>query len=376
VNGNGGIDAVLGLYPPWWRERYGDEVRTVSSDAVAGGQTRLRVLIGLLAGAIRLRVTGTGTPKQFQPWASRTRACIVVTTIPALVVLPLFFLTFKLGLQDHLPLTSSAPLNSDGHVAYDAIGIMTLAGLIVMGTVIGGYVTLVGATRENRGIEHRARRAVLAIVACPLIVAVAVTVGVVAIFSLVTVGFIVWGSVMAARSIRRRGSAGRGLRHLVPVPGLLAGLAVLGWISSIVVGPDRFLDSHGVDVPLDGHAALAHSLVVASATALGLAWIATFTVLALLRQPARLRLEDLQSGRRFGVVASVLLWVMAASAVVAGVALGRQQSLRLPAYRVVSASWGHVWIAGGTALVVAASVSTLGAIAAVRSWRVTAQLVP
>ena len=55
---------------------------------------------------------------------------------------------------------------------------------------------------------------------------------------------------------------------------------------------------------------------------------------------------------------------MAAAEVVAGVALGRQQSLRLPAYRVVSASWGHVWIAGGTALIVAATVSTLGAIAA------------
>lgn len=375
MNGNGGIDAVLGLYPPWWRERYGDEVRTVSSDAVAGGQTLMRVIIGLLAGAIRLRVTGTGTPKQFQPWASRTRACIVVATIPALVALPLFFLTLKVGLQDHLPLTLSAPVNSDGHIAYDAIQIMALAGLIMMAMTIRGYLVLVGVTPESGGIEHLTRRTALVIVGCALLVVVEVTAGVVPIFALVTVGVVVWGSVTAARAIRRRGAAGRALRHLLPVPGLLGGLAVLGWISSIAVGPDRFLDSHGVDVPLDGHVALAHSLVVASATALGLAWIATFAMLALLRQPARLRLGELQSGRRFGVGASLLLWVMAAAEVVAGVALGRQQSLRLPAYRVVSASWGHVWIAGGTALIVAATVSTLGAIAAARSWRVTAQLV-
>ncbi len=374
MNGNGGIDAVLGLYPTWWRDRYGDEVRTVSSDAVAGGQTRLRVIIGLLTGAIRLRTTGTGTPKQFQLWARRTRACILVTTIPALVVLPLFFLTLKVGLQDRLPVTSSAPVNSDGHIAYDALQIMAIVGFIMMGTSIRGYTAVVGVARERSGIEHRTSRTASIIVACGLVV-VAVTAGVVPIFALATVGAVAWGSVTAARAIRQRGAPGRALRHLLPVPALLVGLAVLGWISSITVGPDHFLDSHGVAVPLDGHAALAHTLVVASATALGLAWIATFGVLALLRPPARLRLTDLQSGRRFGVVASVLLWVMAAAAVVAGVALGRQQSLRLPAYRVVSASWGNVWVAGGSALIVAATVSTLGSIAAMRSGRVTAQLV-
>lgn len=365
---------MLRLYPRWWRARYGDEVRTVSSDAVAGGQSTLRVIIGLLFGAIRLRATGAGTPKQSELWARRTRACIVVTTVPVLVVLPLFFLTVKLGLQDKLPVTPSITLSGDGHVAYDAVGIMALAGLMVMGTVIGGYVTLVGATREHRGIEHRARRVALAIVACTLIVIVAVTAGLVPIFALVTVGFIVWGSVIAARSLRRRGPAGRALRHLVPVPGLLAGLAVVGWISSSVVGPHRFLDRQGVDVPLNGHPAVAHSLVVGSAVALGLAWTATFVMLAVLGRATRPGLQDLRSGRGFGVAASALLWVMATAAMVSDIALGRQQSLHLPAYRVVTTSWGHGWMGGGPALVLAATVSTLGAIATVRSWKVTAQL--
>lgn len=374
MTGEAGIDAVLRLYPQWWRARYGDEVRTVSSDAVAGGQSTLKVIIGLLFGAIRLRATGAGIPKQSELWARRTRACIVVTMAPVLVVLPLFFLTLKLGLQDNLPVTPSTTLSSDGHVAYDAIGIMVLAGLIVMATVIGGYVSLVGATRENREIDHRARRGALAIVACVPIVVVAVTAGVVPIFALGTLGFILWGSVIAARSIRRREPASRALRHLVLVPGLLAGLGVAGWISSSVVGPHRFLDRQGVDMPLNGHPALAHSLVVASAVALGLAWTATFIMLALLGRATRPGLQDLRSGRGFGVAASALLWVMATSAVVLERALGRQQSLHLPAYRVLTTSWGHGWMGGGPALIAAAAVSTLGAIAAQRSWKVAAQL--
>jgi hypothetical protein len=375
VTGEGGIDAVLRLYPAWWRARYGDEVRTVSSDAVAGGQSTRGVIIGLLFGAIRLRATGAGTPRQSERWARRTRACIIVTMAPVLVVLPLFFLTLKLGLEDRLPVTPSTTLSGDGHVAYDAIGIMALAGLMVMGTVIGGYMSLAGATiRENRGIEHRARHTALAVVTCILIVVVAVTAGLIPVFALVALGFIVWGSVLAARSVRRSGATGRGLRRLVPVPGLLAGLSVVGCITATVVGPHRFVDRHGVDVPLNGHPAVAHSLMVASAVALGLAWTATFVMLAVLGRATRPGLQDLQSGRGFGVAASALLWVMAAAAMVSDLALGRQQSLHLPAYRVVTTSWGHGWMGGGPALIVAASVSTLGAIATVRSWKVTAQL--
>ena len=374
VTGEGSIDMVLGLYPAWWRARYGDEVRAVSSDAVAGGQSTLRVITGLLLGAIRLRVTGAGTPKQSELWACRTRACIIVAMVPVLIMLPLVFLTLKLGLQDRLPVTPSTALSSDGHVAYDALQILALAGLIVMGTVIGGYAALVGATPENRRIEHRARRAVLAAVGCILVVVVAVTAGLIPVFAMVALGFIVWGSVVAARSVRRRGTTGRGLRRLLPVPGLLAGVAAVGWITATVVGPHRFLDRQGVDLPLDGHPALAHGLVLASAVALGLAWTATFIMLAVLGRATRPGRKDLQSARAFGVVASVLLWVMAAAATVADLALARQQSLHLPAYRVVTTSWGHGWMGGGPALMAAAIVSTLGAVAAARSWKVTAQL--
>ena len=59
MRGASWIDAALAIYPTWWRTRYGDEVRAVSSDAIIGGQSPFRVTAGLLVGAVRLRVSGS-----------------------------------------------------------------------------------------------------------------------------------------------------------------------------------------------------------------------------------------------------------------------------------------------------------------------------
>lgn len=367
------INAALALYPAWWRDRYGEEVRTVSADAVAGGQSLLRVTTGLTVGAIRSRATGAGMPQQFPVWARRTRACIVVATIPALVMLPLIFFTFKQGQQNHLPLVSSSSLSEAGHIAYGAFGIMALAGLMALGTIISGYASLAGAVRRTSADRPR-RRVALVVVLAAAFVVVGLAAGTVAFFGLVAVGIVVWGFLSMRRAVRHGNGDDRALRNMVPIPALLALLAVIIWVTSELVGPHRFKLQQGVDVPLNGHPALAHGLLLAAATSLGLGWIATFGLLVLVSQRAHITLDDLYSGRLVGLTLSVLLWVMAAAAVVSAVALSRQGSMQQSTYSVVTTSWGHWWFAGALGLMVAATVSTLGAVAARQAWRVAAGL--
>jgi hypothetical protein len=368
------IDAALGVYPTWWRTRYGDEVRTVSSDAIIGGQSPFRVTAGLLVGAVRLRVSGTGTPKQFPLWARRTRAWIIFTTLPALVVLPLFFLTFKEGQRDGLPLVPSAVPTGPGKAAYDAFGLLAIAGLLVTGVVIGSYVVLAGAAGPRHDGGHRKRRILLTVALSAGLMAVAVTEGAVALFAAVALGFIVWGYTTVTREVEQGGGPHRALYRLAPVPGIMAGLAVVGWMGSEVVGPHRYLDSHGVDVPLNGHPALAHGLVIGAATALGIGWLVTFVSLILIVSGTDASREELRFGRMVGTTVSVLLWVMAGAALVSVLALESQGSPHHSDMTTVTTSWGRLWVGGAVTLLVAATVSTSGAVASWRSWRVTARL--
>ena len=373
------IDGALRAYPPWWRARYGDEVRAVSSDALEGGHSLLPIALGLLMGAVRTRVTGTGTPRQFLLWASRTRACVIATTVPALVVLPLFFLTFRQGQPDGVPLVRSALRTTSGHVAFNAFGVLAVAGLLAMGVVIRAYMVLVGATgqpahRPKGG--RRTGRVALAVVLWSGIVVATVTQGAVALFVLVALSFTGWGHVTVTRVLGQRGGHGRTLPRLVRIAGLMAGLAVVAWIGSGVLGAHRFLDSRGVDVPLDGHPSLAHWLVVGAATALTVSWVLTFASLILVVRSAPVAKEALRFGRIMGAAVSVLLWVMAGAATVSVLALERQGSPGHPVVGMVTTSWGHLWTGGAVCLCVGAVVATSGTVASWQSWSVAARLEP
>ncbi len=373
MRGASWIDAALAIYPTWWRTRYGDEVRTVSADAIIGGQSPFRVTAGLLVGAVRLRVSGRSTPKQFPLWARRTRAWIIFTTLPALVVLPLFFLTFKEGQRDGLPLVPSAVPTGPGKAAYDAFGLLAVAGLLVTGVIIGSYVILAG-TLGRRHDGHRKGRIPLTVALSVGLVAVAVTEGAVALFAAVALGFILWGYTTVTREAEQGGGPHRALHRLAEVTGIMAGLAVVGWIASEVVGPHRYLDSHGVDVPLNGQPALAHGLLIGAATALGTGWLVTFVSLILIVSGTDASREELRFGRIVGTTVSVLLWVMAGAALVSVLALESQASPHYSDMTTVTTSWGRLWVAGAVTLLVAATVSTSGAVASWRSWKVTARL--
>ncbi len=368
------IDAALGIYPSWWRARYGDEVRDVCSDAIAGGQSPFRVTAGLLVGAVRTRVGSRSTPKELPLWAGRTRAWIIFTTLPALVVLPLFFFTFRQGQRDGLPLVPSAGLTGAGRLAYDTFGLLAIAGLLVTGFVIRAYVVLAGVPGRRPAHGHRMGRITLRVVLSATVVAVAVAVGAVALFAVVALGFVVWGHATVARGAERGRRPHRALNGLAPAPGIMAGLAVVAWISSELVGPHRYMDRHGVDVPLNGHPALAHGLVIGAGTALGIGWVMTFVSLILFVHGARVSMDELRFGRIVGTAVSILLWVMAGAALVSVLALADQGSPHQEGVTMVTTSWGHLWVAGAVTLSVAALLSTSGAVASWRSWKVTSRL--
>jgi hypothetical protein len=315
------LDAVLRLYPPWWRARYEEEVRAIASDVIAAGRPPWRVLGNLFTGAMRLRATGANTPRQFAHWAGRTRASIAVATLPVLAVIPvvIYVLQGRQGISPGRTTTSpfrAYTLSGAGHVANYASLAIALALLLAVSTLLWGYVGL-------------------------------------------------------ARAVRRRAGQDRRLRRLAWMPGIAALLTVATWVPASFVRPHLYLESAGVSRALDGSAPLAHGLYVASAVCLGLGVSAGLLMVVLVARQARLSISDLASGQAVGFTTSALLWVMAGGAMTSVVALARQGGGN---YAVLTSSWGSWRIAGALVVVAAAVVSTMGTVNASRALRVAAQL--
>lgn len=92
-----GMRAVRGslrCYPEWWRQRYGAEQEGLAEDLAAEGRPQWLLAAGLLAGAARARMTGSGMPPVPELWSSRVRASVVVGTVAAALALPLEFACF------------------------------------------------------------------------------------------------------------------------------------------------------------------------------------------------------------------------------------------------------------------------------------------
>lgn len=89
--------AAVALYPPWWRERYGEGQSAFLSDLKGDGRSVLRALPDLVAGAARARISGTGAPATAAVWWSRTRAAVTLSTLPVMLLLPLMVLAGSRG---------------------------------------------------------------------------------------------------------------------------------------------------------------------------------------------------------------------------------------------------------------------------------------
>jgi hypothetical protein len=83
------VRCSLRCYPVWWRQRYGAEQEELAEELAGEGRPHWLLAAGLLAGAVRARMTGSGMPQASELWSSRARASVVVGTVPAALALPL-----------------------------------------------------------------------------------------------------------------------------------------------------------------------------------------------------------------------------------------------------------------------------------------------
>ncbi|MHB8496662.1 MAG: hypothetical protein ACYDES_01455 [Acidimicrobiales bacterium] len=94
------VEVALSCCPSWWRDRYADEVRSLSDELRSDGRPASRISFDLVRGALRLRASAEGMPRVLDLWTTRAQLSIAVATIPWLLVAPLvLFATGTLGLH-------------------------------------------------------------------------------------------------------------------------------------------------------------------------------------------------------------------------------------------------------------------------------------
>jgi hypothetical protein len=300
------------LYPPWWRDRYLEEARTVTDDLLKSGRSPWRIALNLSGGALRARLTATGMPPEAALWASRTTASIVLATAPALVVLPLM-LTIK-----QVPAIPAGGNLPPSHLASSLYLALLLSFVVLVSTVIWGYSSL------SAGLQARPENR-------------------------------------------------RGLRMLAKMPGYAAVFAVALLIASIVIEPHDFKTHGKISIALNGHPAIAHALWISAAVTFCAGWLLSIVLLRAVARSAVLPLTALRSGTRVSTVTSVLLWMMSAAALTMSGLYSRQVS-ELGGFHLQSSVLGHSLLLLGLALSILSIASTLGTSLARRAWGVVARL--
>jgi len=157
---------VIAAYPPWWRERYGEDQEMFLEDAQAESRGLLGPLSDLAVGAIRVRLRPTGMPETVRCWRDRTRACIAWATVPALAGLLL------IGVISERTFGSSsfaggATLSTGGRVASAAMSALAMTSLLLGACLLSGWALV--ALAGGRGPDGRASRRWLLLVAAPFI---------------------------------------------------------------------------------------------------------------------------------------------------------------------------------------------------------------
>jgi hypothetical protein len=300
------VARTLRLYPPWWRDRYGEEVGVVADDLAESGRSLGPMLAGLIWGALRARLGARGMPANPDLWEARARASMVLAAAPVLVVVPLV-LTIRQSARRTLGPVPPTHLVSAAYLGL-LIGFL---GLVV--TALWGYTSLTAGLSE--------------------------------------------GGERAGVSPR-----------LVRAPRQLSLLGVAFYVGALVFEPRAFRDRPGrAPIPFGGHPALSFGLDVGAAALVAGSLVALAVLLARMVRRSASSPRSLQSGRRVSVSVSVLLALMTVAA--AMVTLGSGQ-LGAPSAQTVSVTLlgGSLWTLVAL-LGLAAAVSALGAVMATRSVR-------
>jgi len=344
MSGPFAVETALRCYPGWWRDRYADEVRSVSADLRTEGRSAARLTFDLIRGAIRVRTRADGMPKVYRLWATRTRLSIAVATLPWVLVAPLVLMA--MGSQI---LHSSA--GQGGQVFPDGISLIGSNNLEVMGR--HGPMPAPPLTPAG-WVVIDASRAIL-------------------VLFLVTLLVLIAGWSQLTGGIRKSSSP---TRRRIALLAWAPGFAFLADISLIVtrnvVGPSAYREHGGGPmVPLNGNPAAAHSLGVVLEVVAILGWLVSIVCVAMAAKRAELARYDLRFGRTLSVVVAVLLAALLGAYSTWGIGLIVQarQSTR-GSFTTIAYSNHALWLPAFMVLIVAGVLSALGARAAVRSWRV------
>jgi len=326
------VDTTLACYPTWWRDTYGEEIRKVSEDLVAEGRGEWRLAVNLARGALATRLRANAMPMHRELWATRTRVSIAVATLPWLVVLP--FVLAAIIDRDSYQSISAATITHLTHspatrIATDAYQFLQIALLVSFFAVVIGWSALAGG-------------------------------------------------------VRRSPAPGRRLVLLCWVP-LLSFLADLGLFIARQTQTSHTTLFHGnaPPVPLGGHPATAHALLVVLWAVFAAGALASVLSLAVVTKRADMPILYLRSGKRIAAFTALSLTLMAVMAIAGGIATGYHGRL-IPSmgnflyrghfsaglYVVVSARW---WLAA-VPLTLAAAVALAGWHSARRAWRATVSL--
>lgn len=306
------VGIAFRLYPKWWRDRYLDEAQAVTDELAVSGRSRWRIAMNLVFGAMRARLDAAGMPLQYDLWAARTRATIVLATAPALVVMPLM-LTIR-----QVPANPTGAYAGSVHLASLIYLALIVAFFGLASTMMSGYFSLSGGILERNG-------------------------------------------------------NGRLLRSLARAPLYLTLAALTFFIASLVVGPHHYDLKGKVGGPIDGHPFVALLLQDLAATTIVVCGITSAVLISAVIRYGDISVSRLKSGKGFAITIAGWLWVMTAAAFALATVYSTRVTVSGHIAATSTILGNSLFLFAGVLLVLAA-VSTTGSALAIRSSRITTHL--
>ncbi len=336
-------ELALRSYPTWWKDRYADEVRSVTADLRAEGRSGTRLALDLLRGSIRARTRTGGMPPVYRLWATRTRLSIAMATLSWLVVAPLVLMTM-----------GSPSLHATGG------RVVSFAdGPFLIGSQLQLFPAHVGLPRPAPPVTPAGTIVLwagLAVVALFLVTLVVLAVG----WSRLTTG------------IQRSSSPHRRSAFLLAWSPGFALLTDVGLVAALtVLHPSRYHSTTGgAMVPVNGDPAAVHVLAVVLAITAIAGWPASIAGVAVAVKRADLAPVDLRFGRTVSVVVSALLVALLVAYATWGVGLVAQaRQAAGGGFTTITYPNQALWPLMLLTLAGAALLAATGAKVAVRTWR-------
>jgi hypothetical protein len=322
------VKLALSCYPPWWRERYGEEVSVHATDMVADGRSPATLFLSLMLGAMRARWSARGMPRDYRLWSMRNRVSIAGATLTWVLVAPIVAMTTgnqRVGLRFsskaqpyHLPLLlPTAP--AARIVTYSGVAMAAIAFTTIL-LLIGGWSHLIGGIRRS-GAPHQSQWLWLAWVP--------------------------------------------GIAFLV----FLAG-AIIDWT---VLRPSSVIVSGRHVTYLNGHPAAAHIFGIVLTVIGVVGWLLSIVCIAVVARRSEVEPSELRFGTGLSMAVAALFALLLSAYVSWGVGLTLEaHQAAHGGFNTITYSRQNLWLPMAILLCLAVAVSMASARTARRSWNVLA----